>query len=63
MSKISAGAITERVEDRRFLTGEGCYSADVAVEDAAWAVLVRSPHAHADILAIDVGSAKQAPGV
>lgn len=63
MSKISAGAITERVEDRRFLTGDGCYSADVAVEDAAWAVLVRSPHAHADILAIDVGSAKQAPGV
>ncbi len=54
---------TVRVEDHRFLTGEGCYSADVAAEGAAWAVVVRSPHAHADILAIDIGEAETAPGV
>jgi len=45
------------------LTGEGRYSADVAAEGAVWAVLVRSPHAHADILAIDKTEAEQAPGV
>ncbi len=54
---------TVRVEDYRFLTGEGRYSADVAAEGAAWAVVVRSPHAHADILAIDIGEAEKAPGV
>ena len=54
---------TVRVEDHRFLTGEGRYSADVAAIGAVWAVLVRSPHAHADILAIDIGEAEKAPGV
>ena len=52
-----------RVEDHRFLTGAGCYSADVAVEGSAWAVVVRSPHAHADILAIDTATAEGAPGI
>ncbi|MEE8505824.1 MAG: xanthine dehydrogenase family protein molybdopterin-binding subunit [Kiloniellales bacterium] len=45
------------------MTGEGRYSADVAAEGAAWAVVVRSPHAHADILAIDIGKAEKAPGI
>ncbi len=54
---------TVRVEDHRFLTGKGCYSADVTAEGAAWAVLVRSPHAHADILAIDIGKAEKALGI
>ena len=52
-----------RVEDHRFLTGAGRYTADLAAEGAAWAVVVRSPHAHADILAIDIGAAEGAPGV
>ena len=51
-----------RAEDHRFLTGEGRYSADVAAQGAAWAVVVRSPHAHADILAIAIGQAEKAPG-
>ena len=54
---------TVRVEDQRFLTSKGRYSADVAAEGAAWAVLVRSPHAHADILATETGEAEKAPGV
>ena len=50
-------------EDHKFLTGEGCYSADVAAQGAAWAVVVRSPRAHADIFAIDIGESETAPGV
>ena len=52
-----------RTEDQRLLTGKGCYSADAAAEGAAWAVGVRSPYAHADIRAIDIGEAKTASGV
>ncbi len=54
---------TVRVEDHRFLRGEGRYSADVAAIGAVWAVLVRSAHAHADILAIESGKAEKTPGV
>ncbi len=52
-----------RVEDDRFLTGAGCYSDDVAAPAAAWAALVRSPHAHADIVALDSADAEANPGV
>jgi len=52
-----------RVEDARFLTGAGCYSDDVAADGAAHAMLVRSPHAHADIVAIDTSDAEAMPGV
>jgi carbon-monoxide dehydrogenase large subunit len=63
MSEIGAATMIERVEDHRFLTGEGRYSADVYSEDAVWAVLVRSPYAHAEILSVGLGPAKNAPGV
>ncbi len=63
MNEAGAAENIVRAEDHRFLTGQGCYSADVAAEDAAWAVVVRSPHAHADILAINIGDAENAPGV
>lgn len=52
-----------RLEDDRLLRGEGRFCDDVAAPDAAWAVLVRSPHAHAEILSLDVSEAKRAPGV
>jgi len=54
---------TGRVEDRRLLTGGGDYTDDRAVPGAAFAVFVRSPHAHARIGRIDAAAAHAAPGV
>ena len=43
------GAAPKRREDIRFLTGQGRYLDDLAFENVAHAVVLRSPHAHARI--------------
>jgi aerobic carbon-monoxide dehydrogenase large subunit len=57
------GAPLRRVEDRRFLTGRGCFVADLDLAGALACVLVRSPHAHAAIRRIEVSAALACPGV
>ncbi len=57
------GTSVWRVEDRRFLTGEARYLADVVVPGTRQVRFVRSPHARAAIRRIDVESARRAPGV
>ncbi|MBI2216171.1 MAG: xanthine dehydrogenase family protein [Candidatus Rokubacteria bacterium] len=57
------GARVRRVEDARLLTGEGRYVADVRPPGCLDAAFVRSPHAHARIVAIDVSAARALPGV
>ncbi len=57
------GASVVRKEDFRLLTGGGCYSDDVNLPGQAYAVMVRSPHAHARIGRIDPREAKALPGV
>ncbi len=52
-----------RKEDYRLLTGQGRYLDDIAVPGALHAYFVRSPHAHARILAIDFKAARAMPGV
>lgn len=52
-----------RKEDRRFLTGAGRYLDDIEVPGALHACFVRSPHAHARILGIDLDAARAMPGV
>ncbi len=52
-----------RVEDHRFLTGRGRYVADHRHPNEAALVVVRSPHAHATLRALDVAAARAAPGV
>jgi len=52
-----------RVEDDALLRGRGRFGDDVRPERTAVAVFVRSPHAHAQIRAIDVAAAKELPGV
>jgi carbon-monoxide dehydrogenase large subunit len=63
MSTRSIGRSLPRREDHRFLTGAGRYLDDIAVPGALHAHFVRSPYAHARILAIDTEAAAQAPGV
>ncbi len=53
----------DRLEDRRFVTGRGRYTDDIAVTGAAHACVLRSPHAHGRILGIDASAARAAPGV
>ena len=57
------GQSLSRFEDRRFLTGEGRYTADIHLPDEAWLAVIRSPHAHAVIRSIDIEAARSAPGV
>lgn len=52
-----------RREDRRFLAGTGCFTNDIGRDGQAHAVVLRAPHAHARIDAIDATAARAAPGV
>ena len=57
------GQPVRRREDLRLLTGRGRYSDDINVPGQAYAVMVRSPHAHALIGSIDVAAASARAGV
>lgn len=63
MSKYGIGQPVLRFEDPRLLRGLGRYINDVNLPGQAYAVFVRSPHAHALIKSIDVEAARKAPGV
>jgi carbon-monoxide dehydrogenase large subunit len=63
MSKYGIGQPVLRFEDPRLLRGQGRYINDVNMHGQAYAVFVRSPHAHARIRSIDVEEARKVPGV
>src|SRR6266446_3315824 len=63
MAHEGIGARVPRKEDRRFITGQGNYTDDIPVKNAAYAEFVRSPHAHARIARVDASAARGAPGV
>jgi carbon-monoxide dehydrogenase large subunit len=52
-----------RSEDARLLKGQGRFTADLSFPNMAYAVLVRAPYGHADIVSIDTAEAAKAPGV
>ena len=57
------GAAVLRKEDVRFLTGRGNYLGDIVIPGASHCHIVRSPHAHARVRAIDTAAAMALPGV
>lgn len=57
------GISIPRLEEHQLVTGAGQFTADLRPADAAHAVFVRSPHAHARIKAIDTKVARSAGGV
>ncbi len=63
MEKFGKSQPVKRVEDVRFLTGEGRYVDDIAPENALHAFYLRSPMAHAEITSLDVTEARAADGV
>jgi len=57
------GAPVRRREDPALITGQGKYVADVSLPGAAHMCVLRSPHAHARVRAIQVDEARSMPGV
>ncbi len=63
MTGTGIGASVKRVEDQRFLTGNGNYTDDINRPGQSHAWILRSPHAHATINAVDTSKAEKAQGV
>jgi CO/xanthine dehydrogenase Mo-binding subunit len=58
-----ANTSTPRIDGVGKVTGAAEYTADVAIEGALWAKVLRSPHAHARITRVDASKARAFPGV
>ncbi|HXC54551.1 MAG TPA: molybdopterin cofactor-binding domain-containing protein, partial [Rhizomicrobium sp.] len=63
MTRSTIGDSPRRREDARFITGGGAYLDDLRFDRLAHAVVLRAPHAHALIHAVNVDAARRAPGV
>ena len=61
--KFGFGQSLRRVEDQRFVTGTGRYTADLIPQDALKAFVLRSPHAHARFSFADLATARAMKGV
>src|ERR1700720_3198933 len=58
------GRAVRRLEDADLLRGHGRFGDDLPVRpDTLHAAILRSPHAHAEILSVDVAGALAVPGV
>ncbi len=62
-ARQGVGKPVPRREDERLVTGRGCYSDDFNLPGQIYAVLVRSPYAHARIRGIDAAGALATAGV
>ena len=63
MGKYRIGQPVRREEDPRLLKGMGRFVDDVRIANEARGYVLRSPHAHADIVSLETARAKAAPGV
>lgn len=63
MNQNAFGQPLRRKEDVRLLTGQGRFTADLIRPGMAHAAMLRSPHPHARIVAIDTAAAAAMPGV
>lgn len=63
MGQFGIGQSVTRIEDLRLLTGGGTYADNVQLDNESHAFVLRSPHAHAALGAIDTAAAQAAPGV
>ena len=57
------GRAMKRVEDPRLIKGLGTYVDDMRLPGLLHATILRSPHAHARVVRIDVSAARALPGV
>lgn len=61
--KFGIGQSALRKEDIRFLTGKGRYIDDITPKNLTFAYVVRSPHAHARVVSVDISAANSCEGV
>jgi carbon-monoxide dehydrogenase large subunit len=57
------GRALRRLEDARFLRGRGRFVEDIDTSSQLHGIVLRSPHGHAEIGAIDTAAARALPGV
>ncbi len=58
MNEYGFGQSILRKEDWRLLTGRGRFTADTELLRQAYGHVLRSPHAHAEIRAVDASAAR-----
>jgi aerobic carbon-monoxide dehydrogenase large subunit len=63
LTKFGIGQPVLRTEDPILVRGHGRYTDDINLPGQAYAVIVRSPHAHGIIRGIDTEAARAMPGV
>ena len=63
LQKYGVGQPVRRKEDDTLVRGKGRYTDDFSLPGQAYAVIVRSSHAHGIIRGIDTAAAKSMPGV
>jgi aerobic carbon-monoxide dehydrogenase large subunit len=63
IGRFGSGREVRRIEDAGLLAGAGRFADDVSAPDQTHLVFLRSPHAHARIVAIDVAAALEMPGI
>jgi carbon-monoxide dehydrogenase large subunit len=63
MGEDGLGKSALRREDRRLLTGSGLFVDDIRLPEMLHGAVLRSPHAHARVVNIDVSAAVLLPGV
>jgi aerobic carbon-monoxide dehydrogenase large subunit len=61
--RFGAGQPVKRLEDQRLVTGKGHFIDDKPEDGALWLYVLRSPHAHAQIVSIDTNAARAIAGV
>lgn len=63
MRQALTGRSAPRIEDDALLRGQARFLDDIEVEGVLHACFVRSPHAHARLVSIDLSAARAVPGV
>jgi xanthine dehydrogenase YagR molybdenum-binding subunit len=62
-TRTVVGTSVERLDGPEKVTGRAKYTFDVARPGMLYGRMVRSPHAHARVVAVDLSAARRAPGV
>ncbi len=63
MGEFGISQPVPRTEDPRLLRGRGRFVDDIRLHGMVYGYVLRSPHAHAKILSLNVDEAREAPGI
>ncbi len=57
------GQYTKRIDGEKIVTGQAHYTHDIKLRDMLIGKILRSPHARAEVVSVDLSAAKNLPGV